>query len=124
MSRDVHCPYCHQLTVLVDGLEIYPHRPDLSNKFFYLCSPCDAYVGCHPGTTNPLGRPANAELRRAKSAAHRAFDPLWQSGQMTRSGAYSWLATQLGIKKSCCHIGMFSLSECQRTVELCEALEE
>lgn len=59
------CPYCGKDSVLVNGHVIYPHRPDLLEKKFYWCKPCDAYVGCHPGTANPLGRLANAELRRA-----------------------------------------------------------
>lgn len=76
----MECPYCRQPAKLVTGAAMYPHRPDLIHKWFYRCFPCDAHVGCHPGTRNPLGRLANFELRTAKIAAHAAFDPIWRNG--------------------------------------------
>lgn len=100
-----------------------PHRSDLDDKYFYLCSPCDAYVGCHPGSTRPLGRLANAELRAAKVAAHAAFDPLWSGGQISRNAAYKWLAEQLGIERRYCHIGSFDVKQCERVVEICKTID-
>jgi hypothetical protein len=114
------CPYCQNSSMLVTGAEVYPHRPDLVQLYFYRCQPCDAFVGCHPGSTKPLGRLANAELRRAKSAAHAAFDPLWKQGAMHRSSAYAWLAQMLGIAGSDCHIGLFDVEMCNRVVEICK----
>jgi len=116
----VNCPYCNRPAHLVDGVTIYPHRPDLYEKKFYLCPPCDAYVGCHPGTTEPLGRLANAELRAAKMAAHSAFDPLWRLGQWKRRDAYKWLAGKLGIAWKDCHIGFMDVEMCKRVVEICK----
>lgn len=116
---DLLCPYCGKAASLVGGINIYPHRPDLAEKKFYQCAPCDAYVGCHPGTTNPLGRLADAELRKAKMAAHAAFDPLWKEGNKKRGSAYAWLCDQLGIEKKDCHIGMFDVEMCRRVVEVC-----
>ena len=107
------CPYCNQFSKLVTGKEVYPHRKDLFNLNFYQCNPCVAYVGTHKGTVKPLGRLANAELRKSKSAAHRAFDPLWKLGDMKRKEAYKWLAVALGINASDCHIGMFDVSTCE-----------
>lgn len=99
---------------------------DLREKHFYRCSPCKAWVGCHPGTKTPLGRLANAELREWKSKAHAAFDPLWKrkmaSGvkkREARGAGYAWLADQLGIKHEDCHVGMFDVPTCQRVVEIC-----
>ena len=115
----VPCPYCGDPAELVGGDRVYPHRPDLAGKRFYLCAPCDAYVGCHPGTTEPLGRLADKALRRAKVAAHNAFDPLWQVGPMTRSEAYRWLAEALGVAPADCHIGLFDLQQCQRVIQVC-----
>lgn len=116
---DVTCPYCSRPALLVGGKAIYPHRPDLYEKQFYQCAPCGAYVGCHPGTTKPLGRLANAELRQAKMEAHAAFDPVWKEGGKRRSDAYAGLAKQLGISKDDCHIGMFDVELCRRVVEIC-----
>lgn len=129
--RSVTCPYCDRIAAIVGGDFIYPHRPDLHRLRFYLCRPCDAYVGCHKGTTRPLGRLANAELRQAKQDAHAAFDPLWKFHTfhrgyqtMTRNAAYEWLAEQLGINRSDCHIGMFDLETCRRVVQLCRQRNE
>jgi hypothetical protein len=117
-NTPITCPYCNTLARLTRGREIYPHRPDLYSLNFWACKPCDAYVGCHkkfPGTT-PLGRLANAELRAAKSNAHRAFDPLWQDGAYTRHQAYQWLSEALRIPVADCHIGMFDVDLCREVI--------
>ena len=111
------CNYCGQPAEIVSGREIYPQRRDLWLKWFWNCKPCGARVGCHPGTKRPLGRLANAELRAAKQAAHAAFDPLWKSGDMTRSEAYRWLGGMMGIAEP--HIGEFTVQQCERCVAAC-----
>lgn len=124
MAVQVICPYCQKPAKLVTGREIYPHRGDLYQLRFWQCPPCDAYVGCHKANRKhglkgqePLGRLANAELRAAKSAAHREFDPLWKDGYMDRGQAYAWLSEALGIPKGSCHIGMFDVPDCLRVVQ-------
>lgn len=112
------CPYCSKPSVLTSGAEVYPHVPSLSMKPFYVCRPCDASVGCHPGTVTPLGRLADAQLRRAKSDAHRLFDPLWQKGKMKRTAAYRWLAQQMRVDPKDCHIGMFDSEQCRRVAQI------
>lgn len=114
------CPYCDKPAKFVLGDVIYPHRPDLAHKQFYHCAPCGAYVGCHDGTTKPLGRLANAELRKAKMDAHAAFDPHWQGRKMARVHAYRLLANKLGIRADDCHIGMFDVETCKRVVDICK----
>lgn len=78
------CPYCREPSKAVTGARIYPHRPDLHRKKFFECEPCGAWVGCHD-TGAPFGRLANAALRKAKQAAHAAFDPFWKA-KMERDG--------------------------------------
>lgn len=134
MSEAPTCPYCGKQSEQVGGQRICPHRPDLYGKNFYLCEPCGAYVGCHAGTDKPLGRLADAELRAWKSRAHAAFDPIWQARYerkraadpkykkaMARGGRYKALAKLLGINGADCHIGMFDVELCRRTVEICES---
>jgi len=70
-----------------------------------------------------MGRLANAELRAAKTYAHRAFDGMWQGGGILRAKAYAWLAKQLGIEVKDCHIGMFDVPMCERVVQLCNGGE-
>lgn len=122
----VVCPYCRKNAKLVNGTAIYPHRPDLAQLNFWHCKPCDAYVGCHKPTaynkfdaTLPLGRLADSQLRKAKSAAHKSFDPIWKEGRKTRAEAYAWLANQLCIDPSDCHIGMFDVDMCNRVQSAC-----
>jgi hypothetical protein len=122
----IPCPYCGGAAPLEKGTLVYPHRRDLADKWFYVCQPCQAWVGCHPGTITPLGRLANAELRAAKQVAHTAFDPLWRPGRSrrheSRRQAYAWLAKELGIPRDEAHIGMFDVDLCRRTVKACKAL--
>lgn len=128
------CDYCGQQAQLVDGAVIYPHRKDLKSLRFWQCAPCDAYVGCHkenaflPGLglsdgTWPLGRLANEELRRWKSKAHAAFDPVWKSGRMHRRTAYAWLAVRLNLRPGECHIGMFDVERCKAAVACVQSLD-
>ena len=117
---EVECPYCGKEAKLVTGDVIYPHRPDLEEKLFYHCKPCDAYVGTHVKTGEPYGRLANKELRAARNKAHMFFDKLWKYSysRMTRKEAYAWLAHQMGLLKDDCHIGDFDVQQCNKVAEL------
>lgn len=129
---EVICPYCYKPAAFVTGAAVYPTRTDLAHKHFYLCTPCHALVGCHPPhgknrkiIDRPLGRLANAELRRAKRDAHDAFDPLWRERAFpTRSNAYHWLSEQLGIPKDETHIGMMDVERCKAVVEACQSFRK
>ena len=112
--RQVTCPYCQSDAQFVDSISIYKVR---SYGMAYACFPCGAWVGVHKGTDKPLGRLANAELRKWKIKAHAAFDPLWKSKKMSRGAAYRHLRDKLGIDKSKCHIGMFDVDMCKRVIE-------
>lgn len=116
----VVCPYDGKVAKLVTGKRIYPHRSELHHRFFWLCPKCGAYVGTHAGSKvhKPLGRLANAELRKAKVAAHEAFDWLWKSGKSSRQDAYTWLAGAMGMSIQECHIGMFNERQCYEVVSI------
>lgn len=111
-QRFVVCPGCHRGCELVSGTKLYPHRPDLAHRLFWRCAPCDAHVGCHPGSDKALGTPANGQLRRLRQQVHEAFDPIWRSRSMTRSKAYAWLAAELRVAEHNCHIGRFTTEQC------------
>lgn len=120
---------------LAQGMIVYPQRPDLwrhddgTERWWWLCNRCWGYVGVHKGTITPLGTPAGRETRRAREAAHAAFDPLWQkrmrlsglSKTKARGRGYKWLAAQLGIDAKACHIGMLDAETARRVVEVCRA---
>lgn len=110
------CPYCGELPRVVYWRdELYPYRRNFGKV--WICPGCKARVGCHKRGTEPLGRLADYELRRAKNAAHRAFDPIWQEHRlMTRSRAYAWLAAELGVDEA--HIGWLDVEGCRQVVAL------
>lgn len=116
MSTESRPPRCCGEVRLTDGKELYSHRPDLWEKPFWFCEGCKGYVGCHAGTTHPLGTPATAELRRARAIAHRWFDSLWKEGHVQRKDAYKMLAEYLGIERKQCHIGQFDYDTCHRVL--------
>jgi hypothetical protein len=123
------CLECGTRSVLTDGREVYPHRPDLFDRLYYRCRACGASCGTHRGTDRPLGSPAGGETKRARAAAHAIFDPLWQakirrdgcSKSKARNAGYQWLAEQLGMPKAKCHIGMMDEATARRVVEVCRA---
>lgn len=126
-TAPVVCPYCGKAARhLANSSPVYggtDYGP------VWVCWPCDAWVGCHKGGTGttPLGRLADKELRRAKVAAHAAFDPLWRAKMRregcsqgeARSAAYRWLSEQLGLPRKETHIGMFDVAMCARVVAAC-----
>lgn len=125
--QPVTCPYCSRRAMLVTGQVIYPHRPDLHDLNFWLCDHCKAYVGTHKAGlgwgngTRPKGTLADEQTRRARRAAHAAFDPFWQEGDLSRRKAYAWLAESLGLSVEETHLGAFDVATCQRVIELCVA---
>lgn len=113
------CPYCSRPAKLVTSAEVYG-ASDKDFGMFWLCRPCDAYVGTHKHspTHAPLGRLADKELRRWKQKAHAAFDPMWQRSGLTRSEAYQHLADIMDLPKKEAHIGKFDVEQCKKVVEL------
>lgn len=117
------CPYCDQPTVLIDSAEIYNGR---SYGWAWTCRTCFAYVGCHKGTTNALGRVADQRLRSIKRSTHAIFDPLWKklmkisnySKVEARTAMYMWLSLYTRIPLEECHIGMFDEEQCQETLHI------
>lgn len=59
-----------------------------------------------------------SDLARARQRAHRAFDPTWQGGRVSRAAAYAQLAERLGLKKADCHMLHFDIATCDRVVAL------
>ena len=122
------CPYCCKHTEYIDSSFVYGK----SYGMIYICKPCDAYVGVHKGTDKSLGRLANKELRMAKKEAHFYFDKIAKTSLINeiwreyipnltnRQKAYLWLSKQMDIDRELCHIGMFTLPQCKKVVEICK----
>lgn len=123
MTKPPICPYCNNPSIYTDSARVYSR----SYGMIYLCEPCEAWVGVHKGTDNPLGRLANDELRKAKIMAHYYFDQLWRrkidqgfSKSKSRKLAYGWLADKMGINIKKCHIGMFDVDQCEQVIKICK----
>lgn len=120
--QKVICPYCKKPAKLVDSAIVYGGK---SYGLIWDCRPCDAYVGIHKndGRNAPLGRLANKELRAYKRHAHSVFDPLWQSGRMSRHEAYRTLQKLMGMSPKEAHIGEFDVADCKKLIQLMEETE-
>lgn len=114
------CHYCRGLVEIRHHQEIYNGRQFGEWPWVYACNDCDAYVGMHPFTNLPLGTLASAETRAARNKAKAAFTQYWESHRMTRNQGYIWLAKQLGIEKSKCHIGWSDTAQCERIIQICQ----
>ena len=100
------CLYCKALVVFTGNEAIYGKK--YGNGKCYKCTQCDSYVSVHSGTTIPMGRLANQELRNLKVQCHALFDPVWKNkGPVSRTQAYDWLAEILDIPQRECHFGWF-----------------
>ena len=87
--------------------------------YVYLCTMCNAYVGCYKGTDQPMGKVANTVLRLKRQETHQVFDRFWKGRGWTRSAAYRWLAKQMKLPAELAHIGGFEMEQCQRLISLC-----
>ena len=120
------CRYCGGKVSLVPARRIYGDaaaRLELENESIYLCLNCNARVGCHKGTTRPLGNLANEVLRLKRMETHQVFDGFWKRRGMTRTGAYKWLAAQMDISEKRAHIGSFEMDACEQVIRLCRENE-
>jgi hypothetical protein len=100
---EIYCCGCNREmdARLTDGLEVYPHRPDLQKLTFWKCDACGNYVGCHHKTdepTKPLGVIPTPALKRARQNIHLALDPLWQKQGRSRKKIYRMLSSKLGYQ--------------------------
>ena len=107
------CPYCKKEAKWCDNKEVYGRRYGKS-YMCYWCKDCDAYVGCHQNTRNPLGTMANKELREWRMKAHAVIDPLWKSGGKSRKEVYKELDKLFGFKV---HIGSADKELCQKIIK-------
>ena len=122
------CRYCGGVIRLVHAEQIYgeksARRLGLLGEYIYQCQNCNARVGCHKGTSRPLGDVANEALRLKRIETHHVFDTFWKSQHMTRTGAYRWLSQQMKLPANLAHIGGFEMDQCQEVIYMCGGEEQ
>lgn len=106
--KRITCQYC--------GKEAKKTHTEYGVRFE--CFPCQAWVGTHKSSGNPLGTLANAKLRASRMLAHEVFDYLWQTKIYDRRACYSALAELMHITESKCHIAMFNEFHCDSVLLL------
>lgn len=118
------CRYCGGAVRLVSASKVYgpaaAARLGIERQSFYQCQNCNARVGCHPGSTRPLGNLANEALRMKRMETHHAFDSFWKERGMSRTQAYKWMAKKMRLSEELAHIGGFEIDRCQKLIKLCE----
>jgi hypothetical protein len=113
---------------LVLGTSAMPEKPDFCEDWFWTCS-CSAMASCYPGTKSAVSRPGRLETRRARFAAHDAFDPMWMrkierdrlSATAAKRAGRVWLAGELGIPAETCEIEELGEQHCLSIVEIIDA---
>ena len=121
------CRYCGGPIRLVPAERVFgasTERLGQTNEMLYQCQNCNARVGCHKGTTRPLGDVANETLRLKRMETHRVFDKMWRQRRWSRTQAYKWLAKEMELSAKEAHIGGFEMDECQFVIELCQRNRE
>jgi len=113
------CPYCGRRAIKVRADKIYKVVPKgLEDKLFFACIPCDAYVGTHAGTGQPMGTLAKHPLRVLRSRVHAMIDPLWKPDAYLRRLVYYQLSRDMGLHPSKCHVAMFDEDQCREAIRI------
>ena len=121
MEQSEICRYCGGVIRLVPARAVYGSavkRLGLEKEYLYQCQNCNARVGCHKGTTRPLGHVANETLRLKRMETHQVFDAFWKHKGMSRTKGYRWLAGQMGLPLADCHFGYFDLQQLRQAYRL------
>ena len=125
MKKPEICRYCGGVIRLVTAEQVYgmaaAKRLGLVGEHLYQCQNCNARVGCHKGTTRPLGDVANESLRLKRIETHHVFDAFWKSQHMRRGDAYRWLSQQMHLPAREAHIGGFEMDQWQQVIDMCGA---
>ncbi len=108
------CPYCKNEAEWVPNEVVYGKRYGKSWMCWW-CQPCNAYVGCHNNTKEPLGTMANKGLRALRMKAHAHIDPLWKTGRISRARMYEALKEMFGRE---IHIGSSDAELCTEILKI------
>ncbi len=68
----------------------------------------------------PVVNKFEEELFALRRDAHLAFDQIWKTGKLSRTGAYTWLRLKMNKSGWLAHIRTFSAEECRRLIKYVE----
>lgn len=101
----------------VHNKKLFPFQTQWGNRYDCPVGHCTVSWWGLKGTT-----PADAITRDLRARCHGLFDWMWSAGRLfrTRSEAYRWLRTLMGMTEDECHFGKFVASECLLAIRLME----
>lgn len=102
------CPICGSTSISLK-LTAYGYA--------YECNVCHSTVGCHKGTSMPLGILADEETKKLRMQCHELFDKKWRNPR-ERKALYSQLADLLGISPGSCHFAMMDKELLRKALEI------
>jgi zinc-finger-containing domain len=113
-NRPPPCPYCRAEATLVNGVVVYPDKPEFANRKFWYCGPCGAWCSVHDNSPRlpPLGSLANAELRVQRKQVYFELDQVRELEKIDRTTALHWLAKSLGRESKRLHISDLREADC------------
>ena len=83
----------------------------------YECDTCQASVGCHKGTTRPLGVLADEDTKKLRIKCHELFDKKWRN-RRERNALYKQMADLMGISPESCHFALMSKEQLEKAVSI------
>ena len=100
-KRRVYCLGCNRLVkaLLVKGVDVEPNVNLIADDFFYQCSTCKGYVGCHKNAKNrtePLGVIPSEHIRQARLRVYNGFCIVAEHHKCTIAVIYKKLAKKIG----------------------------
>ena len=107
--------------VLCADCKVRMRRHTPSRRSVYRCPTC-ACTHAAKSSGKPEGYPADQGTRTWRMKAQNLFQRFWISGRSKRSTSRKRLAAQLGLKSGYCRISNFDIAQCQKTIQLCEAV--
>lgn len=118
------CPYCRRRAELMKSEAVYGAGHSYGGM--WVCVKCEAWVGCHKNSSDyaPLGRLANASLRRLKMRVHAELDPWWRDKpgdgprNHRRKAVYRMLAEEMQIPPRECHVADMDEARCQHAMDV------
>jgi len=121
MTLKHRCPFCGGKMKADQTSRVHGGR---GRKKIVICEnwpQCDVYIGCHDRTGEPLGTPADKNLRQLRQKVHAIFDPSWKmekDKRKARMKSYKHFARLMEMSEGECHIGMFDTDTCLKAIGL------
>lgn len=116
------CDKCKSWNIaLLNEAELYEKQRRIWPWVWY-CYSCRAMVGCHYGTSNPLGYMADRNTRLKRARLHDLIDPLWKCEIFKREMLYEMIAELLDIDPRKCHISTLTFQQLTFAIRECTPL--